>query len=309
MTNSCPECGATSPDVLDVLPDQRRRLNCGRCDHVWVGGEAQPLPTSRHGSPGRVRSYFDTKAGFPTPDQVEPSRLARVAALKTRFLSERPTPAPRVADYWATYRQVFSQDGLEQADPEALHYFANSPVGAYAGQMTVFNNTWKEIGAQDGARRVAQSISYLLYGPADERLEDRLTYLIQPGCPIGMKGWKEALLTKVLCIVEPNRFLPIVTYASPGVGKRALADLIWGLKLPETDRTSMTLGRLIFWSNDLLLALAGDGFAHAEHASSFLWWGRDFGAELAGAPASKQFISRNSRPAKGSAVGAKNMFI
>lgn len=34
---------------------------------------------------------------------------------------------------------------------------------------------------------------------ADEHLEDRLTYLLQPGCPIGMKGWKEALPTKVLC--------------------------------------------------------------------------------------------------------------
>ena len=285
MTNSCPDCGAAFPDVLDVLPDQRRRLSCRRCDHVWVGGEAQPMRASRLGSPRPVRSYFDTKAGFPTPDQVEPSRLARVAALKARFLSEHPTPAPRVADFWVTYQQVFSQDGLEQADPKALHYFANSPVGANAGQMTVFNNTWKEIGAQEGARRVAQSISYLLHGPEDERRSDRLTYLLQPGCPIGMKGWKEALLTKVLCIVEPNRFLPIVTYASPGVGKRALADLIWGLKLPETNRTSMTRGRLTFWSNDLLLALTGDGFAHAEQASSFLWWSRDFGAELAGAPA------------------------
>ena len=69
------------------------------------------------------------------------------------------------------------------------------------------------------------------------------------------------------------------------MGKRALANLIWGLQLTETDRTSMTRGRLIFWSNDLLLALAGDGFAHAEHASSFLWWARDFGAELAGTSA------------------------
>src|ERR1019366_235363 len=92
MTNSCPDCGAASPDVLDVLPDQRRRLSCRRCDHVWVDGEAQPMPTSRLGHPRPVRSYLDTKAGFPTPDQVKPSRLARVATLKARFLSEHPTP-------------------------------------------------------------------------------------------------------------------------------------------------------------------------------------------------------------------------
>ncbi len=117
MTNSCPNCGAASPDVLDVLPDQRRRLSCGRCDQVWVGGEAQPMPTSRPGSSRPVRSYLDTKAGFPTPDQVEPSRRARVETLKARFLSEHPTSEPRVADFWATYQQVFSQDGLEQPDP------------------------------------------------------------------------------------------------------------------------------------------------------------------------------------------------
>lgn len=45
------------------------------------------------------------------------------------------------------------------------------------------------------------------------------------------------------------------------------------------------MGRLTFWSNDLLLAFAGDGFDHAEHTSSFLWWCRDYGAELAGTPA------------------------
>ena len=90
--------------------------------------------------------------------------LLRSLTLKARFLSERPTPAPRVADFWATYQQVFSAEGLEQANPAAFHYFANSPVGADAGQMTVFNNTWSEIGAQEGARRVAEAISYLLYG-------------------------------------------------------------------------------------------------------------------------------------------------
>ncbi|HWG98264.1 MAG TPA: hypothetical protein VNV66_02825 [Pilimelia sp.] len=276
MTSSCPDCGATSLDLLDVLPDQRRRMSCGRCDHVWLAGDAQPTPTRRHGSPRPLRSYQESRAGFPTPKQVDPDRLNQVEALKNRFLKEHPIPAPRVAEFWAMYQLVFSEDGLQQAAPKALHYFANSPVGAYAGQMTVFNNEWKELGPQEGARRVTESVSYLLYGPADEPLEDRLTYLLQPGCPIGMKGWKEALLTKVLCIVQPDRFLPIVTYGSPGVGKRALANRIWGLQLPHADRTSMTLGRLIFWSNDLLLALAGGGFVHAEHASSFLWWARDF---------------------------------
>ena len=42
----------------------------------------------------------------------------------------------------------------------------------------------------------------MLDGSAYEHLEDRLSYLLQPGCPLGMKNWREALATKVLCIVE-----------------------------------------------------------------------------------------------------------
>jgi hypothetical protein len=38
-----------------------------------------------------------------------------------------------------------------------------------------------------------------------------------------------------------------------------------------------TRGRLILWSNDVLLALAGDGFAHTQHVSKFLWMAKDLG--------------------------------
>ncbi len=34
----------------------------------------------------------------------------------------------------------------------------------------------------------------------------------------------------------------------------------------------MTKGRLIYWSNDLLCEMAGDGFVDRVHAAEFLWW-------------------------------------
>ncbi|HEX2864371.1 MAG TPA: hypothetical protein VHN99_07360, partial [Deinococcales bacterium] len=137
------------------------------------------------------------------------------------------------------------------------------------------NEEWKALGPQQGAARVREAIGYLLYGTDPAELEDRLTVLLDADTTLGMKGWKQALLTKTLCIVYPERWLPIVTYDSGDVGKRSLARRIWGLELPAADRTAMTLGRLIGWSNDLLLTLAGDGFAHAEHAAAFLWWAKD----------------------------------
>jgi len=265
----CPACGDTSPDVLDVLPDQRRRLSCPDCGQVWLAGTA--LAPERL----RVLPADEAARAFPTPDDVAPARLRHVRQLEARFLADHPEPDPRVGPFWERYQQVFSREGLADPDPKALHYFANNQVGAYAGQMTVFNRAWTEVGEREGARRVAAALHHLLHAQEEGRQEDRLTWLLQPDCPLGLRGWREALFTKVLCITQPDLFLPIVTYDSGDVGKRGLARRVWGLELPAADRSAMTRGRLVFWSNRLLHDLAGPDFAHAEHRSSFLWWAKD----------------------------------
>ena len=85
-----------------------------------------------------------------------------------------------------------------------------------------------------------------------------------------MPGFKEALLSKVLSVMYPERFLTIVTYDQ----KAEMARLVYGLELPAPDRVSWTIGRLIVWSNDLLNELTGDGFADRPHAGDFLWWAK-----------------------------------
>lgn len=225
---------------------------------------------------GKVMAYAASRDAFPTPEHVEPGRPALVEQLKKRSLTQiQPEPDPRVAAHWTRYQRAFSRAGLSGAAPEDFHYFANSNIGAASGNMSVFNEEWKLLGPEVAADRVRESVGYLLYGTEPPELEDRFTRLLDPESGLGMKGWKQALLTKTLCIVYPAQWLPIVTYDSGDVGKRSLARRIWGLELPAADRTSMTIGRLIGWSNDLLLQLAGDGFAHAEHAASFLWWAKD----------------------------------
>ena len=106
-------------------------------------------------------------------------------------------------------------------------------------------------------------------------LEDRLSHLIEDHAGTGMPGFKEALLTKVLCVMEPERFLPILTYATEETGKADLTLAVWGLHLPKVDLTSMQIGRLAVWSNDLLLELAGDGFTGPQHVAEFIWWAKD----------------------------------
>lgn len=271
MTVTCPRCSATSPDVLDVLADSRRRYSCNDCGHIWLGAATTPRSTD---------VYHQARSAFPSPASVDPQRLERVAALKAGFLASNPE-LPKVQEFWDHYREIFSQDGLPEAAPAEFHYFANVNTGAHPGNMSVFNLEWTAIGPDESARRVREAVEYLLYGPDNTPIEDRLTHLLEPGTEIGMKGWKEALLTKVLCVVQPDRFLPILTYTSPNGGKRELARQIWGLELPDPNRVNWTIGRLIFWSNDLLMELSGDGFAHNTQVSQFLWMAKDRETELA----------------------------
>lgn len=70
--------------------------------------------------------------------------------------------------------------------------------------------------------------------------------LIDPLDDLGMTGFRESLLTKVLCVMSPQRFLPILIYTSPAGGKREIARAVFGLELPAPETTLRTRGRLIF---------------------------------------------------------------
>ena len=212
---------------------------------------------------------------FATSAMVDPALMARVARLKKQFLKTDAAQGSEVDEAWARYRQMFSAEGLAACEPQELKDFATSSVGAHPGNMSVFNRAWKRLGEDDAADRVRGAVEYLVRGPETTPVEDRLTRLIEDADGTGMPGFKEALLTKVLCITEPHRFLPILTYGAIDTGKHDITLAVYGLHLPKVDATAMQIGRLATWSNDLLLELAGDGFTSPHHAASFLVWARD----------------------------------
>jgi len=252
---------------VEMLSGTQRKLRCEHCGLEWLRGEPArqkiPRPTLE-----------DIKKRFPKPGDVEPEKLARVHELKAEFLEREPEPEPNVAPYWSKYQQVFSAEGLPTANPKDLKDFANSNIGANPGNMSVFNAAWNEMGVDAGAAQVRKVVDYLLRGTSPVELEDRLTVLITDTKSFGMKGFKESLLTKVLCIVYPDSYLTILMYTG-AAGKREIARSLWGLELPDPEKVDWTIGRLILWSNDLLLALLGDGFRHQQHAAEFLWWAKD----------------------------------
>lgn len=262
----CPLC--TSEDevsLVEELPDGRRRMECRDCNFQWDHGEPKPARPPR----GAGTFALATREMFPSASDVTQTRRARAMKLKQQFLSEiQPEPDPKVAPYWEHYRQVFSAEELPNADPEELKRFANDPTGVYSGIMTVFNNAWNEDPVK-GARLLKQVIEHLLRGPGE--LEDRLTDLILGRVPFSMPGFKEALLTKVLCVMHPDRFLTIVTYDQ----KRLMSSTIYGIDLPPADAVTWPIGRLVVWSNDLLRELTGEGFVDQQHSAHFLWWAKD----------------------------------
>lgn len=264
----CPTC-ATDDHVrlVETLTGSQRRLRCTQCGHEWLRGEPE-APKAK------LPTIAELRKTFPTTADVDPVLLSRASHLKKEFLAREPEPEVNVAPYWAKYQRIFSAEGLPTAAPQDLKDFANASVGANPGNMSVFNTAWNEMGAEAGAEQVRYVVEYLLRGPASVPLEDRLTRLISDTDPMAMKGFKESLLTKVLCVVYPDEYLTILKYTGQA-GKREIARAVWGLELPDPEHVNMTIGRLIIWSNNLLLALIGDGFDTQQHAAEFLWWAKD----------------------------------
>lgn len=91
----CPLC--TSEDdvqVLETLPDGRRRVECTRCNFAWDHGETPPAHLGR----GAGTTLLAAQAKFPGPDDVPEASRHRATELKRQFLTaEQPEPDPRVA--------------------------------------------------------------------------------------------------------------------------------------------------------------------------------------------------------------------
>ena len=264
---TCPDCHSDDIDLVENVPDGRKHLICCACNHDWLHGEAIKHPTP-------LSNYEAARRRFPTAHDVPEDHARQAEQLKQQFLQQQPDLDPRVMPFWEKYQRAFSLEHMDSTPDQAFKDFGNSPVGAYAGMMTVFNDAWNDMGPDLASRRVRDSLKYLLYGPDHVPIEDRLTHLIRGDNGMGMTGFRESLLTKVLCIAYPERFLPITMYTGTA-GKREIAETVYGLRLPKPEATSATPGRLCFWSNDLLRDRVGDGWISLQHASQFLWWAKD----------------------------------
>ena len=267
---SCPACHSDNDIHLDSVTAAGVKIfRCGDCGNTWS-------PTSFTTLPAFTRTPLEMARGrFATAEMVAPAVLTAVNKLKAKFLKAHPVAENVQVAAWGRYRELLTPQGIVAAAPQDLRELATTGTGTRAGSMSVFSRTWKQLGDEEAADRTRVSLTYLLHGPAEQPLEDRLTGLIEGVDVGGMPGLKESFLTKVLHIAEPHRVLPILTYGDEGTGKHDIARAVYALHLPKPDPTAMQIGRLVIWSNDLLLELAGEGFDGAHHVSEFLDWAKD----------------------------------
>ena len=265
---ACPKCN--SEDINGTpQADSRLLIHCNECGTEWLRGEARRDP----GRPA-IRTIDSLHAEFPSALDVRPEVRERVAMLVSEFQMDHPEPDPEVAPYVARYQELFSREGLSSASPEDLLNFATTDTIANPGNMSGLNRAWKTQGADKAAQKVRESIEYLLYGPESLRLEDRLTQLLD-GKKVGFPSFnKEPLLTKVLCVVEHERFLPVLKYSAPTDGKKEIVKLVFELDLPAAEKSAWTIGRLAVWSNDLLRSLVGNDIPDLQQATKFLAWAK-----------------------------------
>ena len=171
-------------------------------------------PAATRAAPPSAPSTRCTPPSRPPPTSAPTSASGWRCSSRSSCSTARE-PDPEVAEYRARYQELFSREGLPTAPPEDLYDFANSDTIASPGNMSGLNRAWKTQGPDKAAQKVRESIEYLLYGPESLRLEDRLTQLIDGKKGLGFPSFnKEPLLTKVLCVVEPDRFLPVLKYSA-----------------------------------------------------------------------------------------------
>lgn len=272
----CPLC-VREDDVhlIRTLTDGRKEARCDDCDFAFIYGsptpEPKPAARARPATRARVSAPVRPSAPplavarkqFPTVADVGARTVERIEALKREFLAMPYTPDPVVASHWKKYGWVFSADGLDRAAVFDLQQFVHDPTGGEHGSTAELDKAWTLMGELEGARRVRAVVEHLLRGPGD--LEDRMSDLADGTFSMAMPGFGEALLTKTLAIAEPDRFLPVLTFDS----KQAIAEAVYGIEIPSAVG-SWPLGRLAVWTNDLLVALAGDDFDDLHQVAQFL---------------------------------------
>jgi hypothetical protein len=120
-------------------------------------------------------SHKDSYIGCHGAGDVRPKSYI-VLRPKEQFLGANPEgiPSDGVRE---TYQQLLSKHGLVAAPPEAL--ILREREGGQPGKHGSLQPRMEQLGSEEAASKVRESIEYLLYRSDDSSIADRLTNLIK----------------------------------------------------------------------------------------------------------------------------------
>ncbi|HAS08932.1 MAG TPA: hypothetical protein DCS55_00175 [Acidimicrobiaceae bacterium] len=221
---------------------------------LWMVTNYEPPASWPEAERAAFRSF---RAGEPANDE-DP-----MAALVRRFRRETGYPSdgnPQRERERGELAEGLTPSALDEPDLDVLRRLAGPAYGS-PGPQPGFNRLLQD---EETAVRLVNSLRELLYG-ADEitvRIENAMEG------PAALPGFKQAMVTKALAVVDPDRWIP--NYVTTGdVGKRAVLPL---LGLPLAPKEASLAAEMVD-SNDRIRERLDEFFPDDPWGmQEFSWW-------------------------------------
>lgn len=255
--STCPSCSSNRVSLV-MTSATGNRYRCDACRHGWrTGGR-------RVGSAG---SRAKANSSFPADITLDGAESeARFQTLLERYRIVGGSPSDAEIAWRAEAAKSFAAGNIDSVPTSLFHELSDGTEVASTGRQMAFRKNWATLGDDAATEQARRTVAHLLHGDGDvaQRLDD--VFEMRNG--IGMPGLKEALVTKILAIVEPETYLPILTTK----GKLEFLQHVWGVR--EVAVKKDPLAKTVLWSNALLADRLRATFPDLLHAAHFLWWTR-----------------------------------
>lgn len=221
---------------------------------VWAVTNYDPPASWSEHEQAALRAF---RAGEPASGENRLATLVRRFRTETGYASEGNLQREKERSELA---EGLTKEALEDPDLDNLRRLAGGAYGS-PGPQSGFNRLLNDESTRE---RLAASLTELLYGEVEVagRIESAMNG------PSALPGFKQAMVTKALAVVDPDRWIP--NYMTSGdVGKRAVLQL---LGLPPVSE-GVSLAEEMVESNDRIREALDEFFPDDPWGmQEFSWW-------------------------------------
>lgn len=230
--------------------------------------DAAVQQTAQDLKPSFERIWQVEAPSSPPETTTGPTDDAKLAPLRQEFLDDTGYPTDNDNRHNATreaYRALLPSAKLASAAQSDLRKIYGGGGYGFPGPQSSLHTTLKN-GGDAAYERLLGAIDYLLWDDVDD-VAVRIDRVMDED-DLGLRGFKEGAILKLLSIAQPDRFLPVFPYT----GEKGKAALLQVVNRP-TPPLSESTGTRHIQSNDALREVTeplfpGDPWAQ----KNFLYW-------------------------------------